>query len=376
WDISRDAPYFGFAIPGEKERYFYVWLDAPIGYMASSKNYFEAKGQLDIFDDFWKKGSGEVYHFIGKDIVYFHTLFWPALLHAGAYRPPTAVYVHGFLTVNGEKMSKSRGTLIKAATYLRYLDPQALRYFYASRLVDSPEDIDLAVTDFVNRYNSDVVGNFANIFSRLAGGLAGKLDHTLSAGLSKEGTELMKQVLEDAHVVLAAYESRSYSKAVRHLAAAGDKINKFVNDREPWKTINKDKEGARQVITDALTSGRILAGIAKPVLPVFAAGVEELLALPGEITALNLDWKFPANHVIRTFRHLAARLDPAEVEKMLEQEAKAAADAGKTDGKKTPAGAARSAPPAKGSPAASAPAGAASAGTPAASAGAPGAGTS
>lgn len=336
WDISRDAPYFGFEIPGEKDRYFYVWLDAPVGYMASSRSYFVRKGEEDIFDLFWKKGGGDIVHFIGKDIVYFHTLFWPALLEAGGYQKPTAVHVHGFLTLNGEKMSKSRGTLIRAETYLRHVDPQALRYFYASRLSDSPDDIDFTAEDFANRYNSEVVGNFANIFSRLCSGIAGKLDQTLSAGLSKEGKALCKNISGRVEGILDDFSDRRYGRAMREIAAIGDEINRFVNDRAPWKLLKEKPEEARQVMTDALNAGKILAGLLKPVLPGFAGGVEELLALKNTLSEKNLDKPLPARHRIRDYRHLASRIDPVDIAAMMNEEkaiAEAAAVKSGSDGK-------------------------------------------
>ncbi len=320
WDISRDAPYFGFEIPGEKDRYFYVWLDAPVGYMASSRNYFVRHGEEELFDLFWKKGGGDVVHFIGKDIVYFHTLFWPALLEAGGYQQPTAVYVHGFLTWNGEKMSKSRGTLIRAETYLRHVDPQALRYFYASRLSESPDDIDFTAEDFTNRFNAEVVGNFANIFSRLCAGIAGKLDQTLSAGLSDEGKTLCKSLSSRSPGILDDLENRRYGRAMREIAAMGDEINRFVNDRAPWKLLKEKPEEARQVMTDALNAGKILAGLLKPVLPGFAGGVEELLALKDPLSEKNLEKVLPARHRIRDYRHLASRIDPADIEAMMNEE--------------------------------------------------------
>ncbi len=320
WDISRDGPYFGFEIPGEINKYFYVWLDAPIGYMASSKNFF-SRTKPELFDEFWKKGSkSELYHFIGKDIAYFHVLFWPALLESADFRVPDAVFIHGFLTVNGEKMSKSRGTLIRAESYLRHLDPGALRFYYASKLSGGLDDLDLSSTEFLSRYNADVVGNLTNIFSRLCGTIAEKLDHTLSDGLTDDGAKLEEFALARALETMSAFENRNFARAMREITALGDAINKFINDREPWKKIKENPESARSVLTDALTAGRILAALMKPVLPVFAAGVEELLAEKEPLSYLNLKSRFEAGHKIRPYRHLSSRIDPASFDAMFEEE--------------------------------------------------------
>lgn len=332
WDISRDGPYFGFEIPGEKNKYFYVWLDAPVGYMASALNYFRSTGRPELFDRFWKSEETEVYHFIGKDIVYFHTLFWPAMLKAGGFRPPTAVFVHGFLTINGEKMSKSRGTLIRAETYLKHLDPQALRYFYASRLGPNLDDLDLSGVDFLAKYNSAVVGNFANLFSRLCTKIADTLDRRLSAAPSAEGRELCKKLLERKDEIIAAYADRNTNKALRIIESLGDEVNRFVAAREPWKLVKSDVEGTRQVITDALNAGWILSYYLRPVLPVFADGVAELLALPAEWTGFFEDLNhndplfLPANHEIRPYRHLASRIADTELQAMLDAEKQAAGE--------------------------------------------------
>ena len=329
WDISRDGPYFGFEIPGEKNKYFYVWLDAPVGYMASALNYFRSTGRPESFDRFWKSEETEVYHFIGKDIVYFHTLFWPAMLKAGGFRPPTAVFVHGFLTINGEKMSKSRGTLIRAGTYLKHLDPQALRYFYASRLGPDLDDLDLSGVDFLAKYNSAVVGNFANLFSRLCTKIADTLDRRLSAAPSAEGRELVKKLLERKDEIIAAYADRNTNKALRIIESLGDEVNRFVTAREPWKLVKSDVEGTRQVITDALNAGWILSYYLRPVLPVFADGVAELLALPVEWTGRFEDLNhndplyLPPNHEIRPYRHLASRISDTEFQAMLDAEKRA-----------------------------------------------------
>ncbi|MBL8018351.1 MAG: methionine--tRNA ligase [Leptospirales bacterium] len=320
WDISRDGPYFGFAIPGEKDKYFYVWLDAPVGYMASSKNFFD-RTKRESWDSFWKKPGSEIHHFLGKDIVYFHTLFWPALLEAGGFQKPDQIHVHGFLTINGEKMSKSRGTLVRGSTYLKFLEPEALRYFYASKLGSGLDDLDLSRDDFISRWNADVVGNITNIFSRLCGGIAPKLDGKLGK-LSKEGKALKKAALETAAKTAKFFEALEYAKAMREIASLADSINRLIAEKEPWKLIKTDPEQARTVVTDALCSARILASLLKPVLPSFVAGVENLLNLKEELTLANLDYEFPSGHTIHPYRNLAARIDEKEFEAMLEEEKK------------------------------------------------------
>lgn len=345
WDISRDGPYFGFPIPGETNKYFYVWLDAPIGYLASAKNYFNKINRSELFDQIWdRKSDAEVYHFIGKDIIYFHTLFWPAILDSADFRTPDAVYVHGFLTLNGEKMSKSRGTLIRAETYSHHLPPEALRYYYASKLGPALDDLDLSTEDFINRFNSDVVGNWTNIFSRLCGGLAKKLDYTLADELSKEGRDLHKTAIRLAQEISGYYKSRQYSHAVRSINALGDEINRFINEQEPWKTIKTSPENARSTITDALTAGRILAALVGPIVPHFQTGVEKLLNLNEPVTLNNLEFVFPAKHTIQPYEALATRIDASMVEAMFEEE-KQIAQQGTTDAKKEKIGQAKSKAP-------------------------------
>ncbi len=327
WDISRDGPYFGFEIPEESNKFFYVWLDAPIGYMAASRNYFVGKNRAADWDAFWKRDDEtEVYHFIGKDIVYFHTLFWPAVLHAGGYRAPSAVFVHGFLTLNGEKMSKSRGTLLRAETYLRFLNPEALRYYYAARLGGALDDIDLSATDFIQKWNADVVGNLANIFSRLASGIAKKLDFTLAAGLSPEGEALFAASAAAVKEIDAAYESRSYARVVREINQVGAAINRFVNDAAPWNQIKTDPEAARQTLTDALQATRPLIVALKPILPQFAAGLETLLAAP-PLDFQNFADRFAPLHRINAYEHLVKRIEESDFNAMLEEEKKISAAA-------------------------------------------------
>lgn len=320
WDISRDGPYFGFAIPEEKNKFFYVWLDAPIGYIASSLNYFRKTGKDELFDAFWKSEEHEVYHFIGKDIAYFHTLFWPAVLHAGDFRTPTSVFVHGFLTVNGEKMSKSRGTFVRASTYLKHMDPECLRYFYATRLGPGLDDLDLNTGDFVQRYNSEVVGNIANLFSRLVSGIASRLDLKLSDSISPEGKALFQSVAGKKEKIAEHYEKREYARAIREIQSLSDEVNRFITEKEPWKQIKEDAEAARQTVTDAINAGMALSLYLKPVLPVLAGGVEELLALDSPLRFDQELNPLPAGHVLRSYRHLAGRIEVSAFEAMFEDE--------------------------------------------------------
>lgn len=315
WDISRDGPYFGFLIPGEKDKYFYVWLDAPIGYMASSKNYFQEKNP-DVFESFWRGNQNEIIHFIGKDILYFHTLFWPAMLMGADYSIPTKVNVHGFLTVNGEKMSKSRGTFIKGETYRKYLDPEHFRFYLACKLNDSLEDIDLNLTDFQNRVNSDLIGNFVNIFSRVSTTLLDKLERTLGE-VSQEGIELMNSCLSIQDEVSENFNSRNYSKAMKLILAAGDRVNKYVNDSEPWKLVKSDKEKARVVVTNTLNAGKILAVYLAPVIPMIVERIYRILEIKApDYSEINRRLE---NKKIGPYEFLSNRIEEKSIEKMIEE---------------------------------------------------------
>ncbi len=326
WDISRDGPYFGFEIPDEKNKYFYVWLDAPIGYMASSLNYFKKNGKEYLFNEFWlpeNENKTYVYHFIGKDIVYFHTLFWPAILNAGDFRTPTSVFVHGFLTINGEKMSKSRGTFIKAYDYLNFLDPQALRYYYASRLSSTLDDIDLTFDDFITKFNSAVVGNLANIYSR-CGKLMEKLNNTLSENISEEGKILIEKILKRKREIIDNYENRNFQRVVRIIEELGGEINKYITEKEPWTLIKKDLENTRIFLTDILNAGWLLSFYIYPILPSFVKGIWEFLNIPIDIE-LKLDFiqdkpekqTLLLNHTIHNYKHLASRIEKQQLEKMI-----------------------------------------------------------
>ena len=316
WDISRDAPYFGFEIPDAPGKYFYVWLDAPIGYMASFKN-LASKTGLN-FDEYWKAGSQtELYHFIGKDILYFHALFWPATLQYSGYRTPTKVFAHGFLTVNGEKMSKSRGTFITAESYLQHVkNPEYLRYYYAAKLNGTMEDIDLNLEDFIARVNSDLVGKYINIASRTAGFISKRFDGKLNpTGNNPVVAEMQAQ----AAAIAESYEQRDFGRALREIMRLADVANGFVAEKAPWVMAKDDaqSEALQQVCSDALEMFRLLTLYLKPILPKLAEQIEAFL------NVLPLDWpavnsSLPAGHAIKSYEHLITRIDPKQIEAMTE----------------------------------------------------------
>ncbi len=333
WDISRDAPYFGFEIPGEPGKFFYVWLDAPIGYMGSFKNLCDKRDDLD-FDEFWNKDSStELYHFIGKDIVYFHSLFWPAMLDGAGFRKPNNVFVHGYVTVNGAKMSKSKGTFIKAGTYLNHLDPECLRYYYAAKLNNRIDDLDLNLEDFTQRVNSDVVNKIVNLASRNAGFIAKRFDGMLSENFVEP--ELYAEFVAAATRIGDLYESREYSRAIREITALADKANQYVDEKAPWvvaKQEGKDQE-LQEICTVGINLFRVLMAYLKPVMPKLTERTEaflnETLTWEGIKTPLT-------NHEVTKFKALFNRIDPAHVAAMVEaskEEAaadKAALEAGTT----------------------------------------------
>ena len=273
WDVSRDAPYFGFEIPGHPGKYFYVWLDAPVGYLASLKNWCGKNGHE--FDAWWGDPATERYHFIGKDIVRFHCLFWPAMLHAAGYQGPTKVFVHGFLTVNGEKMSKSRGTFVSARTYLDHLDPAFLRYYYACKINNTTDDIDLNLDDFAQRVNSDLVGKITNLASRGAQMLGKRLDGRLGR-LDAEGRALVDAARSRAGAVAALYEARKFSQIPVEVCKIADSANEYFDRHAPWKTIKTDPEATRPVLTAVLNLFRVLAIYLSPILPAYAGKAAKL----------------------------------------------------------------------------------------------------
>lgn len=314
WDISRDAPYFGFEIPGAPNKFFYVWVDAPVGYMASFKNYCD-KQNID-FDSFWSTDSdAELYHFIGKDITYFHCLFWPAMLEGAGFRKPTGVNVHGFVTVNGAKMSKSRGTFIKGRTYLDHLNPEYLRYYFASKLNDSVTDIDLNFEDFTQKVNSDLVGKVVNIASRCASFITKRFDGKLSDNVIEP--ELVEQFKAAEQAIAEGFKSRKYHRAIRDIMALADKANQFIDANAPWVTI-KDPE-KQQFTHDVCSLGinlfRILVVYLKPVLPKLAEQAEVFLndSLNWDSAQLLL-----IGHKINKFKAMMQRVDMDKVNAMIE----------------------------------------------------------
>ncbi len=328
WDISRDAPYFGFEIPGAPGKYFYVWLDAPIGYMASFKGLCAKKG-LD-FDDYWSRDAkAELYHFIGKDILYFHALFWPAMLEGAKLRKPTAIFAHGFLTVNGQKMSKSRGTFINARTYLNHLDPEHLRYYFANKLGPRVEDIDLSLDDFIARVNSDLVGKYVNIASRAAGFITKHFDGRLAAisdGAAGAGQPqlkhgLIEELLGDRDLVAKHYEDRCFNFALQAIMGLADKVNQYWDKQKPWEKAKRLEDTAirhelHTACSVAIESFRILTILLKPVLPRLAESSERFLNV-GTQAWSDLRNTLRANHTINPYHHLAHRVDPKQVDAML-----------------------------------------------------------
>ncbi|QVM92525.1 methionine--tRNA ligase [Pseudomonas entomophila] len=315
WDISRDAPYFGFEIPGEPGKYFYVWLDAPIGYMASFKNLCARRPELD-FDAFWSEESkAELYHFIGKDIVNFHALFWPAMLEGSGFRKPTAVNVHGYLTVNGAKMSKSRGTFIKARTYLDHLQPEYLRYYYAAKLGRGVDDLDLNLEDFVQKVNSDLVGKVVNIASRCAGFIHKGNDGVMVAG--DAAPELTEAFLAAAPSIAEAYESRDFGRAMREIMALADRANAWIADKAPWSLAKQEgkQEEVQAICAQGINLFRQLVIFLKPVLPLLATDAEAFL------NVAPLTWNDHLsrleNHKLNPFKALMSRIEPAKVEAMI-----------------------------------------------------------
>lgn len=315
WDITRDAPYFGFEIPGAPGKYFYVWLDAPIGYMASFKNLCNKRGDID-FDSYWKADSeAELYHFIGKDIAYFHCLFWPSMLEGAGFRKPTKVNVHGYVTVNGAKMSKSKGTFIKASTYLNHLDPECLRYYYAAKLNSRIDDLDLNLDDFVARVNADVVNKLVNLASRNAGFIAKRFDGKLAATCAEP--ELYAEFANASASISEAYEAREFSRAIREIMALADKANRYVDEKAPW--VLAKQEGADAELQAVCSVGinlfRVLMAYLKPVMPLLAERAELFLGetLTWDGVALPL-----TNHQLTPFKALFSRIEPAKIEAMIE----------------------------------------------------------
>jgi methionyl-tRNA synthetase len=319
WDISRNAPYWGFEIPDAPGKFFYVWMDAPMGYMASFKNLCDkSMGDRENinFDDFWNADSkNELYHFIGKDIARFHTLFWPAVLEGAGYRKPTAVFCHGFLTVNGQKMSKSRGTFIKARTYLEHLNPEYLRYYYTAKLSAGVDDIDLNLEDFMQRVNSDLVGKVVNIASRCAGFITKKFDGKLSAELPEPG--LYNDIVAAGEKIAHYYEAREYNKAVREIMAQADKANVYIDENKPWVLIKEEgrEDEVQKICTQGLNMFRLLMTYLKPILPVTAEKSEDFLNT--KLNWSNIDVPLLV-HEINKFKPLLTRIEKEQIDAITE----------------------------------------------------------
>ena len=316
WDISRDAPYFGFTIPGTEDKYFYVWMDAPIGYMASLQNLCDQREDLN-FDSFWgQDSSAEVHHFIGKDIVNFHALFWPAVLDGAGFRTPSRIHAHGFVTVNGTKMSKSRGTFILAQRYLEHLNPEYLRYYYATKLSDSADDLDINLDDFVQRVNADLVGKVINIASRTAGFLVKHFDGELSAEL--HDPSLMQQFTNAADSIAEHFERGNFGKAMREITALADLANQYIAAHEPWNMIKdaERKADVQPVCSQALEMFRALMIFLKPILPDTARRAEEFLAVePFQWADLTTHL---GSHRINPFKAMLQRMEVKQVEKLVD----------------------------------------------------------
>lgn len=323
WDISRDPPYFGFKIPDTLDKYFYVWLDAPIGYMASFKSLCMQTQDID-FRSFWAKDStAEIYHFIGKDIVYFHSLFWPAVLTGAGFRVPSNIFVHGYVTVNGEKMSKSRGTFIQASTYLKHLDPECLRYYYAAKLSTNVDDIDLNLEDFVQRVNSDIVNKLVNIASRNVSFINKRFNGFLANDL--DDPELFNKFTQKASIIGDLYRRREYNKAIREIMTLCDLANKYIDEKAPWVLAKQEdkEEELHKVTSMGIQLFRILMGYLKPVLPNLANRAEEFLDQP--LTWEGLQTPL-INHRVNEFKPLFKRIEPAQIDALLAETKQIAQD--------------------------------------------------
>ena len=318
WNISRDEPYFGFKIPGYPGKYFYVWLDAPIGYLASHKNYLDKLHKAEDFDLYWGKDSkAELYHFIGKDIMYFHALFFPAMLLKSDFRQPSGVFIHGFLTVDGQKMSKSRGTFILASTYREILDPVYLRYYFAAKLGTGVDDIDLNLEDFCQRANSDLVGKFINIGSRTAKFINENFKNKLSKTVHNEA--LINEFIDRSSVISEAYENREFNKAIREIMFLADKANRYIDKMEPWVLFKdkKNKELVQSVCTTSLNLFRLMAIMLSPVIPTLSEKIYLFLNI--KFPQWNDMNKILLNHEIGVYKPLLTRIEMDKIEKIREK---------------------------------------------------------
>ncbi|MDA0713184.1 MAG: methionine--tRNA ligase, partial [bacterium] len=314
WDISRDGPYFGFRIPGETDKYFYVWLDAPIGYISLTEKAALEKGRT--VEDYWQDKNTRIIHFIGKDIIYFHTLFWPAVLMAANYTLPETIAVHGMLTVNGEKMSKSRGTFILADQFAKYFDPQTLRYYLSCKLSPRIEDIDLSFTDFINRVNSDLVNKIINLISRTVPLLHRHFQGKVSA-MDPQAKTLIKDIKKLAHGIEELYRNRDTAQVVRDVVAIADLANRYLQDNAPWDSNKNTPEQTQQQLTTALWAGKVCLALLKPILPTVAEQTEKMLKLK-TFTFDNLLEPLEVNLAILPYTRLLERLDMKKVTNMTE----------------------------------------------------------
>jgi methionyl-tRNA synthetase len=313
WDVSRDGPYFGFKIPGEDNKYFYVWLDAPVGYIATTEKFCRETGR--DFDAYWHNPKARIYHVIGKDIVYFHTLFWPAMLKGAGYTLPSKVMVHGFLTVNGEKMSKTRGTFVNARTYLDQLDPQYLRYYYGAKLNGQPDDLDLNLEDFINRVNADLINKIANLVSRVVPFVTRQFEGRLGH-LSPDVQPLIDDIRSRLPHIRAAYDRMEFNRAVQEIVTIAEMGNKYFQDAAPWDVVKQDRQAAQAICTFAVNCCRTVAALLKPVLPQYAAAVEAILRVPAVTFDAAADFDLEAQE-IGPFQRLVERVDPERVEAMI-----------------------------------------------------------
>ncbi len=316
WDISRDAPYFGIQIPGEDNKYFYVWVDAPMGYISTADQYFKKQGRT--IDEYWGSNSNaEIYHFIGKDIVYFHTLFWPALLKSADFRSPTRIFVHGHVMVNGEKMSKSKGTFISASVYAKHLEPEFLRYYYATKLNANVDDLDLNFPDFTNRINSDLVGKIVNLASRGAQMLNKKFN-SQTAICDDDGLKLLKTLQASSDEISNYYNNREFGKATTRIRELAELTNKYFDEKAPWKLVEQNPEETQKILTTTINAFRILAIYLTPIMPKMSAAVSTLL---NETPYVWTDaQKIVSHQKINDYVHLAQRVDPVNVQAMIDEQ--------------------------------------------------------
>lgn len=312
WDISRDAPYFGFKIPGTDDKYFYVWIDAPVGYIATTE-YWAKKNGMD-HTQFWKNNDVEIHHFIGKDILYFHTLFWPAMLSAAGYNLPKKVHVHGFLTVNGEKMSKSRGTFILAKDYARHLNTDILRYYYMSKLRASLDDIDFKSDDFIKKINADVLGKYVNIASRIGRIVALSFNHRLGF-IDDEGSKRLTELMAHAPTIASHYDTLNTNQGVRTIMAGADMMNQYIDQHAPWSAVKTDPDHAHAVCTVALNGLRILTIYLSPIMPVITKKIYDFLNIrPQQWHQLD---EMIQDHVIHDYTHIITRLTIRDIEPVI-----------------------------------------------------------